>query len=210
MYGNASQFEAEKDCGGRDPNAAGLGLCGEAGAIVRPFTDRIKPKVPPRPGVASCPNGGVFTGTIAPGDYVCDAMVFKEHLTVSGTGAARFWPICQLNFQGRSNTAPHEINKNQSPLRVQIYYASPPASCVSTDSKFCSTVLFGMLYAPGLTIDCPGSSQAYVYGAVLANIYNGTGNQFEFYWDQSTQYDLNTGKFRIHDWRECPASVTSC
>ncbi|HUQ40451.1 MAG TPA: hypothetical protein VM030_09880 [Acidimicrobiales bacterium] len=202
MYGRATQSAADAACDG----------CSAAGGTVRPFADQLKvlttdAAVRP-PAVVSCPRGGIFTGTVQPGDYVCTNVTFQGTVNVAntGTGRIRVWPKCRLYMDGA------QVNLNQSPLKVQIYFLDPPnPPCSGTnDSGMCDAVVFGMLYVPGMTVQCNGSHQTFMYGAVMAQFYSGTGNQFEFYFDASSQRQLHTGKYRVFDWRECPTGVTNC
>lgn len=196
MYGRATQDAADEACA--------EGECSDQGGTVNPFTDQKEIAIPDIPSTASsCPNGGIFTGTIPPGDYTCPTASFQGTVTIgtSGNGTVRIWPTSRLRFSSNS-----VVNQLAVPARLQIFYPEPPDQA-SNDSTICDAEVWALLYTPGLNIACNGSHQPNIYGAVLARLHGGTGNQFEFHWDVASQLVLHNGKYTILDWRECPVGV---
>lgn len=199
MYGRATQTAADDACAD--------GVCSEEGAEVHPFTDQREIEMPAIPATAaSCPNGGVFTGVIQPGDYTCPVIVFQGTVTVgtggNGSGVVRLWPTSRLRFTSGSIT-----NQLQVPSKLQIYYPEPPDQAAN-DSTICGAEVWGLLYTPGLNIACNGSHQPKMYGAVVARLHGGTGNHFDFHYDVQSHNAVNNGKYRIINWRECPVGDT--
>ena len=194
MYGAATQQSADSRCG-----TQGGQSCTSLGGSVRPFTDRRPIEVPPIPAsAAACPNGGLITGSIAPGDYTCGDLTFQGTVAISGPGTVRIWPT------SRFRASPGAVVNAQSvPARLQVYY-DYPADPAANDSSICDAEIWGLLYAPGLDLACNGSKQPNIYGAVVANIYDGTGNQFKFHWDKDSVNTVHNGKYKVYDWRECP------
>lgn len=205
MYGR-STFEAADE-------ACAEGECTDEGGEVIPFTDQKEIEIPDMPPtlasggtLQSCPNGGQFTGTasipyvIPPGDYTCPIAAFSGVVNVGtgGNGRVRIWPTSRLRFASAS-----VVNRLGYPKNLQIYYPEP-SDPASNDSTICNAEVWALLYTPGLNIACNGAHQPEVFGAVVARLHGGTGNQFEFHWDMSSQLILHNGKYRVIDWRECP------
>lgn len=199
MYGRSTQAAADEACAD--------GVCSAEGGTVRPFTDQRLIEMPPVPATAaSCPNGGILTGVIQPGDYTCPVVVFQGSVTIgtggNGSGVVRLWPTSRLRF-----TSGTVINQLQVPSKLQIYYPEP-SDQASNDSTICGAEVWALLYTPGLNIACNGSHQPKMYGAVVARLHAGTGNHFDFHWDVQSSNAVNNGKFRVLNWRECPVGST--
>jgi hypothetical protein len=232
MYGRADQAVADAACVD----------CGGAPKVV-PHTDQQKiitvpvPTGPTPPAAQSCPAGGIIRNlTIAPGDYVCNDLIFGGNVHIgtggNGTGIVRFWATETLNFDGNAkvNTPPSWCQPPKPPstatrcfstsgapgglpTKMQIFYDIPANLADQNNSKMCGTSVhvFALLYTPGLVLKCPGASQPAIYGAIVANVYLNTGGpQFDFFWDRQSTNILHTSKYRVVDWRECPVGATSC
>jgi len=219
MYGRATQSAADDACAS--------GGCGTE-PKVKAITDQIPVLTPPVPsGAAACPSGGNIgvdggTTTIAPGNYTCSDLTFKGRVIISGTGIARFWPTRTLFFAPGSvtNDDPGNVaDYGGNPRRLHVFFNASSdcngltgaalTTCVGNTAGICDAQVWGLLYTPGLSIACNGSHQPEMWGAVVANLHGGTGNHFDFHWDADSAYTVHTGKFRIFDWRECPASATT-
>lgn len=199
MYGRATFEAADEACGNRQ--------CTAEGGLVRNFTDQKEIEMPPIPaGALPCPTGGLFIGTatvpyvLAPGDYTCPNVIFQGTVNIgaSGNGRVRIWPTSRLRFSSGAI-----VNRLAVPARLQIYYPEPPDQALN-DSTICRAEVWALLYTPGLNIACNGAHQPHMYGAVVARLHAGTGNQFEFHWDLSSVNSVHNGKYRVLDWRECP------
>ena len=200
MYGRATQAAADEACA--------RGRCGTA-PKVRAITNQLQIQMPTPPANAQgCPNGGVIgtrgtTTTIAPGDYICDNLNLNGTINISsGTGTVRIWANKTFSATGGS-----VINRAQVPARFQIYYPPQPEE---TSSSICDAEIWALMYTPGLWIDCNGSHQPSIYGAVVANLHAGTGNHFDFHWDIRSLTVVSDAKYVIRDWRECPPGITDC
>lgn len=208
MYGRATQAAADAACSNGD--------CGTY-PKVNAITDALQVKTPVVPGNARpCPNGGVFTGTIVPGDYQCDDVTLIGTIVVdatfgagNGTGRVRVWPTRTFNVPPGT-----VVNEAQIPAKFQVYF-DLPGHALADNSSICGqgvgdTQIWALLYTPSLGVNCNGSGQPAIYGAVLANLHSGTGNHFDFHWDLDSQLSVTDGLFVVKDWRECPVSQTTC
>ncbi len=197
MYGRATQAAAEAACSG----------C--PAAKVRAITDAMVVVVPTQPTPATCPaaGNGTISGTVQPGNYVCNVAVRLGNITVgsagNGTGIVRLWVNNKVDLAGT-------VNANQVTKKFQLFVPPAPGGGVYDGSDFCDGTFFGLIDGPGLPIECHGSHQPEIYGAVIANIHSGTGNHFGFHWDLDAMGALNDGKYVVEDWRECPPSSTDC
>lgn len=207
MYGRATQEAAEGDCGlpsvNSDPSQA---RCVAHGGVVNPITDQLEYPTPALPPVHdTCPNGGNFgtdgaTTTIAAGDYTCDDITMRGTIIVTGT--VRLWPVKSFVVADQA-----VVNKAQPTKKFQVFFPVQPGG---SSSSICGGEIWGLLFTPGLDIDCNGSHQAKMYGAVVANLHSGTGNHFDFHWDLATLYSVNDGKYVVKNWRECPPGSVDC
>jgi hypothetical protein len=170
----------------------------------------------PTPWAPNCPNNGrlgsafgAAWSTLAPADYRCDKLTIQGSLSVTGTtGNVRFFVESELSIvPGKS--AATVVNRHQRPVRFQVYLPSQPAGS-GNNSQVCGSEIWALLYTPGLDINCNGASQTSIYGAVVARFHRGTGNQFNFHWDANAATDLNNGKYRVVNWRECPVGTADC
>ncbi|MEY2565586.1 MAG: hypothetical protein QOE35_115 [Actinomycetota bacterium] len=194
MYGRATQAAADTACDS--------GRCGTTPKVVA-ITDQKAIDTPAIPaGVQGCPYGGNISNTaIAPGDYSCGNLTFTGMITVSGTGNARFWVNGDIVFASGS-----VVNRNQPPSRVQLFQTQQAA----TGGNLCDAEVWALLYTPSLAIDCNGSHQPKIYGAVVADYHSGTGNHFDFHWDVDSIDAVGNGKYVVRNWRECPPGTTDC
>lgn len=209
MYGRATQAAAEGDCGlqsvSGDPSTA---ECAKQGGVVNPITDQLQYPLPPPPdGTQVCPSGGNIgtdgaTTYIAPGDYTCENLTFRGDIVINPVGIARFWPT--KSFVAAANAV---INEARTTRNFQVYF---PIQSGGSSSSICDAEIWGLLYTPGLEIDCNGKHQPEMYGAVVANLHAGTGNDFEFHWDLDALYAVNDGKYVVRNWRECPVGTPDC
>ncbi|MEY2475912.1 MAG: hypothetical protein QOG87_1227 [Actinomycetota bacterium] len=197
MYGRATHTAADAACGGGDCETA------TSGPKVVAYTDQKQVSTPAIPdGVQACPYGGTITNRIiAPGDYSCGDLTFNGTNTVSGTGNARFWVNGDLIFAGGS-----VLNANNVTSRAQIFQKEQPAP----GGSICDAKVWALLYTPSLVIDCSGSHQPEIWGAVVANMHTGTGNHFLFHWDVDSANAVGSGNSVVRDWRECPPGTTDC
>lgn len=197
MYGRTNQADADAACM--------EGACGTSPKVAA-ITDRRTISVPAATG-GPCPNGGNIGAngtitTIPAGDYTCESVNLRGTIVVGGTGTVRIWPT--KNFAVAPGAV---VNEAQAPARFQVYF---PEQSPAASGSICDAKIWGLLYTPGLHIDCNGSHQPEIFGAVVANIHAGTGNHFAFHWDMDAVYATSTGRYVIRDWRECPADQTDC
>lgn len=196
MYGKTSQAAADAACA--------QGRCApKAVAITDPLVV-IVPK-PPATAINSCPN---FSIPVAPGDYLCSSITFPAApVTVSGsTGDVRIWVSGPISMQ--KDTV---VNAGQPTRRFQIFQATNPNDPNGVwPGSICDAEFWGLLYAPGLSIDCTGDHEPTIYGSVVADFHGGTGNQFNFHWDLDAQNIAHDGKYVIKNWRECPPTSVNC
>lgn len=210
MYGRATQAAAEGDCGipsaNSDPSQA---RCAAHGGVVNPVTDQLEyPLPPPPPGTQSCPNGGNVGAdgvptTVAPGDYTCEHLTFRGNIVISPAGTVRFWPTKTFVV-----AAGAVVNREVPTKRFQVYF--PEQSGGGSSGSICDAEIWGLLFTPGLEIDCTGGHQPEMYGAVIANLHGGTGNHFKFHWDIAALHAVNDGKYVVRNWRECPVGTADC
>jgi hypothetical protein len=177
------------------------------GAIANQYTP-VLPSVPSA--VSSCPSGGLINGgTIQPGDYLCTSLQLQGTITVgtggNGTGRVRIW-VQGGSFSAASGAV---VNRQQPTTKLQIFQAAQPDGTAYSGS-ICDAEIWALLYTPGLSINCNGSHQSVMYGAVLAQIHSGTGNHFDFHWDIRASDVSRDNKYVVSNWRECPASSTDC
>ena len=209
MYGRETQPEADAACtiGGSSQT------CGTAPFIL-PHTERLD-TTPPDPPGGTCFNNGDWTNQVVPpGDYVCERLTLEGTVSV-GTPAdrdVRVWVVDNPNTAGVGPTMVAGaqrravINRGERPKRMQIYF---PATAGPNGSTICDAELWAALYTPGLNVNCGGSHQPTIYGAVVAKIHNAGGNDFDFHWDLDLQSTFNDGLYRVTNWRECPPTTTS-
>lgn len=201
MYGRATQEAADLACD--------AGNCGTY-PKVQGFPNRLEFEPPAVPaGALPCPSGGrINGGVIQPGDYVCASLDLDGDITVgaagNGTGRVRIW------VQGPfSASADAEVNQYRRTVNFQIYQEATPDGG-SWNGSVCGAELWAVLFTPGLTIDCEGSHQPTIYGAVIANIHLGNGDHFDFHWDISALELQSEEGYTVSNWRECPVGVTDC
>ena len=209
MYGRSTFEAADEACAGTN--------CTDEGGTVVNFTDQKEIEIPKKPATIlnggtldTCPNGGQFIGTastpyvLAPGDYTCEAAVFQGTVNIGtgGNGRVRIWPTSRLRFASAS-----VVNRLGYPKNLQIFYPEP-SDPAANDSTICNAEVWALLYTPGLNIACNGAHQPHMYGAVVARLHGGTGNQFQFHWDMDSQLIVHNGKYRVVNWRECPVGQT--
>lgn len=207
MYGRASQAEADLACYG--------GRCGTAPRVAA-ITERYPTAVRPPPASAvtrGCPWPGGnlgstgLTTTVAPGDYLCVNLNLRGTVNVSGTGNVRIWVTDTLTMGGSSSDLA-VINRGQRPQRFQIVY--PETAPGSANSTICNAEVWALLDTPGLKVDCNGSHQPLIYGAVKAEMHDAGGNHFDFHWDLDSRSAIDDGKYVVRNWRECPPGTTDC
>ncbi len=201
MYGRTNQADADQACMS--------GNCGTAPKVAA-ITNRRTFQVPAVPSTAvPCPNGGNFghnnqTTTLEAKDYVCDRVSLKGTINVLGTENLRIWAN-----KGFSTSPGSVINQAQVPARFQVFLPEQESSGANSGS-ICNSEIWALLYTPGLSIDCNGSLQPEIFGAVVAKEYVGTGSHFAFHWDIDSVNATSSNKFVIQNWRECPATVNDC
>jgi hypothetical protein len=166
----------------------------------------------------ACPNGGRLGSgmkppvpTLAPGDYRCSRLTIQGTLDVGGgaTGVARIRVDSQVSIVPGKPGNPTRVNWQQRPRRFQLFLPEQPKGSADV-SQICGSEIWGLLYTPGLDIDCQGTSQTTIYGAVVARSYSGTGNHFAFHWDATAENGIDDGKYRVYNWRECPVGTVDC
>jgi len=207
MYGRATQAAAEGDCGlpsvNSDPSQA---RCVAEGGLVNPITDQLEYPTPALPaGALTCPTGGNFgsdgaTTTVAAGDYACDDVTLRGTVVIQGT--VRLWP--KKSFIVADHAV---VNRAQPTKKFQVFFPVQPGG---SSSSICGGEVWGLLFTPGLDIDCNGSHQPAIYGAVVADLHSGTGNHFDFHWDLASLNAVNDGKYVVKNWRECPPGSVDC
>lgn len=202
MYGRATAEAADRDCGSY--------RCDDHGAAVNAITDRRVVEIPDLPaGVQSCPGGGSISGpiTLAPGDYLCDGPLnISGAVTIGGaaTSVVRIWSRNSLSFSPNAI-----VNAGTPTWRFQVFQTTRPDGTAWSGS-ICGAQVWGVLYTPGLSIDCPGAHQPKIWGSVVAQMYSGTGNQFEFHWDLTAIDRVHNNRFVVRNWRECPPTASDC
>lgn len=209
MYGRATQEAAEGDCGLLTESTPPSGAkCASEGGLVNPVTDRLEYPLPPiPPGSQACPSGGNIgvngvTTTIAPGDYTCENLTLRGTIVISPPGTVRLWPT--KSFVVAKDAV---VNRAVRTHHFQVYF---PEQSGGASGSVCDSEIWGLLFTPGLEIDCAGGHQPEIFGAVVAQLHSGVGNHFDFHWDISTLYAVNDGKYVVRDWRECPVGTTDC
>jgi hypothetical protein len=201
MYGRATQASADDACA--------KGRCGTAPKVTA-ITDQRVLTLPEDPDPSDgCPNGGNLgaasgRATLPPGNYVCNALNISGAFDVgtggNGTGVIRFW------IRGGFSVAPGSVVNNQKvPSRMVFYQNASPGG-----GSVCGAEIWGLLFTPGLPVDCNGSHQMKIYGAVVARIHSATGNHFDFHWDVDSFYAESDRKYVVKDWRECPPGASDC
>jgi len=201
MYGRATQEAADEACAS--------GGCGTA-PKVRAISNQMEVTLPTKPSdIQPCPSGGVVDGgTLIPGDYLCTNLQLSGTITVgtggNGTGRVRIW--VEGPFSAASDAV---VNRNQVTSKLQIFQQENPGEG-QYNGSICDAELWALLYTPGLVIDCPGSHQPTIYGAVIAQLHAGTGNHFKFHWDVDSLDVTLDDKFVVRDWRECPVGTADC
>jgi hypothetical protein len=201
MYGRATQEAADEACG--------QGRCGTS-PKVKPVTNQLQTPYPAEPSPnAGCPSGGVVgasgvTTTLQPGDYVCSDLELRGTIVVgsggNGSGMARLWVRGAFTVQ-----AGGIVNQGQRPKKFQVFQMGAPGG-----GAICDARIWGLLLVPGIEIDCSGSHQPEVWGAVVAEIHSGTGNHFAFHYDVNSRDDANYGRYHVESWRECPVGASDC
>ena len=202
MYGRATQEAADIACGGSQLR------CTTYPKVIA-ITDRFETPYPDEPsGAAGCPNGGNIGSTgittvIPPGDYICNNLSLAGTIVIGsgGNGIARFW--VRGNFGAANNAI---INQLQQPRKLQIFQKES----TTNSGSICGARVWALLYTPGLTINCTGSHQPEIWGAVVADFHGGTGAHFQFHYDLDTLTSVHNGKYVVKNWRECPPGVTDC
>jgi hypothetical protein len=143
------------------------------------------------------------------GDYRCSRLIIQGSLSVSGDANrdVRIHVDNEMSIvPGRTSAT--VVNPQTRPSRFQLYLPEREGS--TNVSQICGSQIWALLYTPGLNIDCHGSAQTEIYGAVVARSYSGTGNHFSFHWDAAAATAVNDGKYRVYNWRECALGTVDC
>ncbi len=200
MYGRSNQADADANCF--------EGRCG-TNPKVQAITNRLEVVVPEAPSTAMpCPNGGNIgrrgqTTTIAPGDYTCENLNLQGTINISDTtGTVRFWATRSFTVGDGA-----VINRFQRTPRFQVYF---PEQSGSTSSTMCRSEIWALLFTPGLGVDCTGSHQPTIYGALVAKLHDGRGADFNFHWDMDAMDAVHDNKYVLRNWRECPPDTVTC
>lgn len=210
MWGRATQEAADNDCeiGGGGQKCNDMADYPLNPSWAKPHTNQ-QPVVLPDIATTPCPNPtGTFDNvTIPPGRYHCSQLNLSGTITVGGAGSVVFVVDGAVTI---NSTA--QVNVGQPTPRFRIY--QDPAG-PSPAGSFCGLGAaipryWGLLSAPRMEIDCSGSAQPIIYGAVIAQIYEGTGSHFEFHWDSQSQLVDDDGKYVVASWRECPPGTVDC
>lgn len=222
MYGHPDLASARNFCA---PNPQGIGQCSDSKVLYEPdLFDLTSPEPTVEAASNGCLDGPEATGAaiIAAGDYLCEdgLTLGPGNVSIATTGRVRIW------VNGDFGVAPNTyVNRLQSPQRFQVFQpCRPPASgtatcdpdnptysgsvCEQGDSK--QIEIWGLLFTPGLKVKCEGGSQPFFIGSVVADFYDGTGNQFDFIWDADAATTVHDGLYFVKNWRECPADKTDC
>jgi hypothetical protein len=201
MYGRSSQAAADDAC-----DSGGCGSTPVVGAIATQMTPVIP--TPPSP-ISACPSNGLVNGgTLTPGDYSCTSLQIQGTVVIggggNGSGKVRIW------VNGPFSVADGAIVNRQKPTpNLQIFEAAKPDGTAYSGS-ICGAEVWALLYTPGLSIDCNGSHQPTMYGAVVAQLHSGTGNHFDFHWDIQASQVNRDDSYKVQNWRECPAGASDC
>jgi hypothetical protein len=156
--------------------------------------------------VSGCPVNGIFTGTVQPGDYLCSnqTVTLTGPLTVgiggNGTGKVRIW------VSGAGVGATGIINSGGAPASLQVFESAPSAGGTYAGS-ICGATIYGVLYAPGMAVNCP-ASVATIHGAAVVGSWSGWVNGFNY--DATAASIRRDGTYTASNWHECPATATDC
>jgi hypothetical protein len=201
MYGRSSQAAADLACDS--------GTCGTTpivGAIATQ-NEVVLPKEPTHP--LTCPSGGLVNGgTLTPGDYVCNSLQIQGTVTIgtggNGTGRVRIW------VDGPFSVADGAVVNRQKPTPNLQIFQKAKSDGTAYSGAICGAEIWALLYTPGLSIDCTGSHQPTMYGAVIAQLHAGTGNHFDFHWDIQAANVNRDDTYTVQNWRECPVGASDC
>lgn len=223
MYGRPTQSTADFACAQY--------RCGTSPKVTAQTNQYVVELPNPSNFTDACPSGGnIGTSStsitpVEPGNYRCDTLNLQGTINVgsagNGTGKVRFFVI--RDFSAASGSV---VNRRKPTANFQVFQCEslprsttpqqpePPEPCRIElnpgGGSICGAEIWGLLYAPGLPVECGGSAQPKIYGAVVAKLHGGTGSHFDFHWDVQSRYALHNGKYVIKNWRECPASATDC
>lgn len=220
MYGRGTQDRADADCAG-----------GRCAPKAIPITDALEVELPDK--TPFLPKDCNFikstvgtTVTIKPGRYLCTSLnLGPGTYNVSALPAdadpdvgskAIFYLTGSFGVAAGTT-----INQGAPSPRFQVYQEPPPANPDGTPAAYSGTVcgqgssspveIWGLLYTPGLGINCNGVSGPEIYGAVFAQLFGGTGlPSFKFHWDVDGRGEAHNGRYVVSNWRECPPSNTTC
>lgn len=206
VYGSPTLENAQSRC---FPTAAGVGRCHTATppGTVHNEPEALVLEVPAVPATTQpCPTAALGgTGQVPPGDYLCTDVNLDGVVSVGpGAGDARIWVTGELSA---SSTA--VVNRQERPQRIQFYMEEKPAGYTYSGS-ICGAELWAVMMTPDLPVKCNGSHQPTIYGVVVANLHDGTGNHLDFHWDVSTRNAFNNGEYHVYNWRECPVGAVDC
>ncbi len=202
MYGRPTQSTADFACAQY--------RCGTS-PKVKAQTNQYVVELPKRETFTDgCPSGGnIGTSStsitqLPPGNYLCNTLNLQGTVNVgtggNGTGQVRFF--VEQDFSAASGAV---VNRRKPTPNFQVFQVESPGG-----GSICGAEIWGLLYAPGLPVECSGSAQPKLYGAVVAKLHGGTGSHFDFHWDVQSRYAVHNGKYVIKNWRECPATATDC
>jgi hypothetical protein len=121
----------------------------------------------------------------------------------NGTGTVRIWVNGPFDASGT-------VNRNQRPQKFQIFQPVQSSGDPYANHDICDSDLWALLFTPGLRIACTGSHQPSIHGAVVADLYSGSGNHFNFWYDSTSSTVMRDGKYSVTNWRECPPGSTDC
>ena len=196
LYGKTTQTDANSACTN----------CGGAPKVA-PVANALTTTVPSAPAtISACPVNGIFFGTVQPGDYLCanQAVTLWGPVTVgiagNGTGKVRIW------VSGAGVGATGTVNANGSPANFQVFESATSTGGTYSGS-ICGATIWGVLYAPGMAVNCP-TTAATLHGAAVVGSWTGLASGL--YYDSTTASIRRDGTYTASNWHECPATAADC
>ncbi len=174
-----------------------------------PSNNPPTPCVPSSPSPLPCPAGGLFSGTVAPGTYVCNqAISFGDVGTIASPGVKVYvFTTTQPAIDLGSGCINGGVSGNNctagDPRNLQIYVNGTASDVTNGNHGF---TFVGVLWAPNVSITSNGCKASYVGSIIVNGLRCNGAPHWTFTYDARLRTMYSSG-WRIQDYTEMPSKT---